>query len=162
MKKVLKWVGLTFLGLIVLGVIIEAIKTPEEKAAEASAREQQALVKAEQDKAQIQQEIDNLLSVSAHEIASEYNENTVAADQKFKDKKFKVSGTIADINTDFMGDPYLTLKGGVNEFMEPQFGFEKSDSVQLADLKKGQKVTLICIGKGDVAKIPMSGSCSLF
>ncbi|MDP3266383.1 MAG: hypothetical protein Q8M39_06115 [Sulfuricurvum sp.] len=150
MKKVLKWVGLTFVGLIVLGMIINATKTPEEKAA-----------KTEQDQAQAQQEIDNLPSVSASEIASEYNENTVAADQKFKDQKFKVTGTIADINTDFMGDPYLTLKGGVNQFMEPQFGFEKSDAAQLANFAKGQKVTLICIGKGDVAKTPMSGSCSI-
>ena len=98
---------------------------------------------------------------TANDIAKSYNENTVAADQKFKDKKFKVIGTVADISTDLLGDPYVTLRGGVNQFMEPQFGFEKSDSAQLAKLKKGSKVTLICTGKGDVAKTPMSGSCSL-
>ncbi len=107
------------------------------------------------------QEIDTLPNVTASAIASAYSENTVAADQQFKDKKFKVTGTVADINTDFMGDPYITLRGGVNQFMEPQFGFEKSDAAKLANLKKGSKVSLICIGKGDVAKTPMSGSCTL-
>ena len=102
-----------------------------------------------------------LLVVTATDIASAYNENTVAADQNFKGKKFKVSGTVTDINTDFMGNPYVTLQGGVNQFMEPQFGFDKSASAQLASLKKGSVVTLICTGKGDVAKTPMSGSCSL-
>ena len=45
--------------------------------------------------------------------------------------------------------------------MEPHFGFAKSDIAQLATLKKGTKITLVCIGKGDVAKTPMSGSCSI-
>ncbi len=60
-----------------------------------------------------------------------------------------------------MGNPYLTLKGGVNEFMEPQFQFDKSEINQLASLKKGKNITLICTGKGDIAKTPMSGDCSL-
>lgn len=43
MIKLLKWIGLIFLAFIALGMIIEANKTPEQKAAEASARaEQQA------------------------------------------------------------------------------------------------------------------------
>lgn len=107
------------------------------------------------------QEIDSLPDVTATTIATAYSENTVAADQQFKGKKFKVSGSVVDINTDIMGNPYITLRGGVNQFMEPQFSFDKSDADKLAKLKKGAKVTLICIGKGDVAKTPMSGSCTL-
>ena len=107
------------------------------------------------------QEIDALPNVTASAMASAYSDNTVAADQQFKDKKFKVTGTVADINTDIMGNPYITLRGGVNQFMEPQFAFDKSDAAKLANLKKGSKVSLICIGKGDVAKTPMSGSCAL-
>jgi hypothetical protein len=100
-------------------------------------------------------------STTATAIAQAYEENTVAADQRFKGKKFKITGTVADINTDFMGDPYVTLKGGVNQFMEPQFGFDKSSSAQLASLKKGATITLVCIGKGDIAKTPIWGSCEL-
>lgn len=111
--------------------------------------------------AQTQQEIAALPTITASSIAQAYNENTVAADQAFKDKQFKVSGTVVDINTDIMGDPYITLRGGVNEFMEPHFGFEQSDAAQLAGLRKGSKVKLVCIGKGDIAKTPMSDSCKL-
>ena len=161
MKKVLKWIGIVFVSLIVLGLIVDATKSPEQKAAEAAKREQDSAQKAEAKREQAKQEMAALPAVTASDIAFAYNENTVAADQKFKGKKFKISGTVVDINTDFMGDPYITLRGGVNQFMEPQFGFEKSDAAQLANLKKGSKVTLICVGKGDIAKTPMSGSCSL-
>jgi hypothetical protein len=102
-----------------------------------------------------------MLVVSSAELAAAYNDNTIAADQKYKGKKYKVSGTVAAINTDFLGNPYLTLKGGVNQFMEPQFKFEKSETAQLATLKKGAKVTMVCIGNGDVVKTPMSESCTL-
>jgi len=161
MKKVLKWVGIAFIGLIVLGIFNNATKSPEQKAAEIAAREQKSVQQAEVKRKQLKQEIAALITVTASDIAAAYNANTVAADQKFKDKKFKVSGVVVDINTDFMGNPYVTLRGGVNQFMQPQFRFEKSNTAQLANLKKGAKVTLVCIGKGDVAKTPMSGSCSL-
>jgi Na+-transporting methylmalonyl-CoA/oxaloacetate decarboxylase gamma subunit len=161
MKKVLKWVAIVFVGLIVLGLIVDSSKSPEEKAADAAAHEQEQAKQAVEKQEQAKQEMAALPAVTAASIASAYSENTVAADQQFKDKKFKVSGTVADINTDFMGNPYITLRGGVNQFMEPQFGFEKSDASQLANLKKGTKVNLICVGKGDVAKTPMSGSCTL-
>lgn len=100
-------------------------------------------------------------SVTARDIALAYAENTVAADQAYKGKRFRVTGVVSDINTDFMGDPYLMLKGGQNEFMEPHFKFTKDDAQELAKLRKGHKVTLECTGLGDFAKTPMSGDCRL-
>ena len=132
-----------------------------QKAADAAAREQRSAAQAEEKREQARQRMESLPEVKASDIAIAYNENTVAADQRFKNKEFKVSGTVVDINTDIMGNPYITLRGGVNQFMEPHFGFEKSAASQLANLKKGSKVTLICTGKGDIAKTPMSDSCSL-
>lgn len=179
MKKILKWVGGGFLALMVLGMIINATKTPEERAADQAARESSTAARAEakQLKAQAKQlkaeaQADEAAEkekqrqaaipvVTAHDIAVAYNENTVAADQQFKGKEFKVTGTVGDINTDFLGHPYLTLRGGVNPFMEPQFAFDKSAAPQLAKLKKGAKVTLTCTGKGDIGKTPMADSCTL-
>lgn len=100
-------------------------------------------------------------TVTARDIALAYAENTVAADQVYKGRRFRVTGVVRDINTDFMGDPYLTLKGGQNEFMEPQFKFTKDDAQDLAKLRKGHKVTLECTGRGDVIKTPVSGDCRL-
>lgn len=161
MKKLFKWIAIIFVSLVVIGVIADALKSPEQKAADAAQSAQAAEQRAEQERQQAIQEAASLPTVTAHDIAVAYEENTVAADQNFKGKKFKVSGTVADILTDFSGDPYLTLRGGVNQFMEPQFSFDKAALNQLASLKKGSKVTLVCTGRGDIAKTPMSGECSL-
>lgn len=160
MKKVLKWIAIGFLALIALGLAVDALKSPEQKAADAVKAAQVKAQEAAEKKDRVQKELDSLPSVTAGQLTKAYEENTVAADQQFKGKKFKVSGTVADINTDITGDPYITMNGG-NPFMAPQFGFEKSDAAQLAKVKKGSKVTMVCEGRGDVAKIPMSQSCVL-
>lgn len=161
MLKILKWAVIGVIGIIVLALIVNANTSPEQKAANLAAREQEQTKESEEKIKNAQQEIAALPTFNAADLVNNYSENTVAADQIFKGKKFKVTGTVASISTDFMGAPYLTLHGGVNQFMEPQFSFDKSDSSQLAKLKKNSKVTLACIGKGDVAKTPMSGSCQL-
>jgi hypothetical protein len=99
-----------------------------------------------------------LKSFTSKQVATSYEENTVAADMQFKGKRVQVSGRITDINTDFMGNPYLVL-AGANEFLGPQFAFDKSDMSVMAALKKGATVSVICTGKGDVAKIPMFKDC---
>ncbi len=102
---------------------------------------------------------ENLVSVTSVELSKDYEENTVAADQKYKGKKFKVTGSITSIDTDFTGAPYLTLTG-FNEFSNPQFKFDEDSKGKIASLKKGNKVTLICEGDGDVIKTAMSKDCS--
>lgn len=105
--------------------------------------------------------LNGLTLISASQLAQAYDENTVAADQMFKDKWFRVSGVVTSISTDIFGKPYVTLKGGVNQFMEPQFSFDKDQAYVVAGLRKGTKVVLACEGHGDVAKTPMSGDCKL-
>lgn len=161
MKKLLKWVAFAFIGLMVVGFIIESNKTPDEKAADQARREQRATEEAQAKADQAKQEADSLPTVTASAMVKAYEANTVAADQQFKGKKFKVSGTVSDINTDIMGAPYLVLQSGGTPFNAPQFSFDKAASTQLAKVSKGSKVTLICTGKGDIAKTPMSGDCSL-
>lgn len=140
MKKLFKWVGIIFGCLVVIGMVSNAMKSPEQKQAEAAALEQQRVEQAAAEKAKVVAELAAMPVVTASAIASAYDANTVAADQQFKGKKFKVSGTVADINTNFMGQPYVTLRGGVNQFMEPQFAFEKSDAEQLVSLKKVRRL----------------------
>lgn len=161
MKSVLKWIAILLGGLFVLAIAVEAAKSPEQKAAESAERDRQTAIVARAEAELAKQELATLPMITAAELASAYDENTVAADQKFKNKKFKVIGTIVSINTDFFGDPYLALRGGVNQFMEPKFRFAKSDASQIAALKKGVQVKLLCVGKGDIAKTPMS-DCKFF
>ena len=101
-----------------------------------------------------------LEAFTAADIAEAYNRNVYAADQTFKGKSFKVTGTVASINTNFRGKPYIIMKGGVNQFMEPQFSLSESNEKFAVTLKPGDKITLACTGQGDVAKTPMSNECT--
>lgn len=87
-------------------------------------------------------------------MAEAYDRNTVAADQQFKGKRFKVTGVVGSINTDLFGNPYVTLRGGVNQFMEPQFELDDAHANYAAGLQSGMRISLICIGSGDVARHP--------
>lgn len=100
-----------------------------------------------------------VLEVSAQQLAQAYERNTVAADQQFKGKRFSVTGIVESINTDLFGKPYVTLRGGVNQFMEPQFKLDSAHRNYAAGLQQGLRITMVCRGRGDVAKTPMSDEC---
>lgn len=93
-------------------------------------------------------EPEELISVSAQRLFSDYESNEVNADSKYKGKNLEVSGTIKSIGKDILDDPYITLKsGGDFEIFSVQCFFD--DESELASLKKGQRVTVIgtCDGK---------------
>lgn len=100
-------------------------------------------------------------STTAMDIAKLYYENTVAADQMFKGKRYMIGGIVSSINTDISGDPYITMEGGVNQFMEPHFKFGKESIDSLVNVRKGAQLVLLCVGEGDIAKTPIWGSCSI-
>jgi Ca2+/Na+ antiporter len=104
---------------------------------------------------------DPQFSTSASDIASAYHEDAVAADMKFKGKRFRVIGVIKDINKNLLANPYLVLDGGDNIFSDPQFDFDKSDIISFAHLRKAMRVTLICTGQGDIVKTPIADNCSM-
>jgi hypothetical protein len=99
-----------------------------------------------------------VFNTTVKELETAYKENTVAADLKYKNKRFKISGTVKDINTDIFSNAYITMKGE-NMFMGPQFELE--DKNQAISLKQGQRITMICTGYGDVAKTPMNKKCEI-
>ena len=105
------------------------------------------------------QQAQPLPEYSAQQMAADYERNTVAADQRYKGKRFKVTGVGDSINTDLFGNPYVTLRGGVNQFMEPQFELDSAHRNYAAGLQQGMRISLACRGRGDVAKIPMSDEC---
>jgi hypothetical protein len=101
-----------------------------------------------------------LKTYTSTQVAKSYDDNTVAADALFKGKRVKVTGRVTDINTDFRGNPYLVLAGS-NQFLGPQFKFDKSSISVMATLKKGVTVSVICTGAGDVIKTPMFEDCEM-
>lgn len=99
-----------------------------------------------------------LFEVSAQQLAQAYGRNTVAADHQFKGKRFRVTGVVAR-SIPICSVTYVTPRGGVNQFMEPQFELNNAHAEYAAGLQSGMHISLICTGSGDVAKTPMSRDC---
>jgi len=142
-------IGFVWLALMV--VAMASGDRPSSKPAPASSSQSQP--------AKVVAPVEPLLEVSAQQLAQAYDRNTVAADQQFKGKTFKVTGVVDSINTDLFGNPYVTLRGGVNQFMEPQFELDGAHANYAAGLQSGMRISLVCTGRGDVAKTPMSEDC---
>lgn len=86
-------------------------------------------------------------TVTAKELYSEYKENEVAADKKYKDQIIEVSGEIENIGKDIANTIYITLKTG-ETLGNVQVMFSDEYEDQVAQLSKGQKVTVrgVCSG----------------
>lgn len=105
-------------------------------------------------------DVKNMTQFSAQNIADAYDKNTVSADHQFKGKWILMSGVVAEINTDFTGSAYV-LFNVKNQFNAPQAKFINAENNSLALLEKGQRIRVLCIGNGDIAKTPMLKSCTL-
>lgn len=101
------------------------------------------------------------IEVSARQLFNAYKANEVAADRQFKNQELIVSGTVQSIESGisdgaeikfYVGDEYgfefVTASGDAN--------FDNN----AANLSKGQKITLRCIGAGEVVGYPFLNNCS--
>jgi len=103
---------------------------------------------------------DDLPGITADELATAYAENTVAADRRFKGRRFRVRGSVREISTDLFDRPYLVLDSR-NSFNRPQFTLGARSRDLAARLQRGMHVSLVCTGKGDVAKTPLAQDCRI-
>ncbi len=79
------------------------------------------------------------IAISASSLYQAYDENEVAADDKYQGKNLLISGTIKDIGLDFLDKPYITLRTG--DYGVIQCYFEEKSNVK--NFRKGEKVQLI-------------------
>lgn len=104
--------------------------------------------------------LEHLVAVTSVALAHDYDQNSIAADQIYKGKRFKVTGVIVEFNTDLSGDSYISLSGTKQDY-EPRFYFDDNALSQVATLNKGETITLVCIGKGYIADGAISDSCQI-
>lgn len=101
-------------------------------------------------------EPEEIVSVSASQLVSEYKENEIAADSKYKGKTLEVSGSVGSIGESF-GKQYVTLKSD-DIIIAVQCFLKSSESEKAATLSQGQSVTLQ--GKNDGMSLNISlSSC---
>lgn len=126
-KKILIGIAVVFVGMIVLGMIVgDDQKTSSSNTSQAAAPKE------------------NVITVGVEEICKEYAKNEVAADKKYKGNLIKITGRVDDVKKDIMDSLYVTLKRqGDFELCQPQCFFDDEHEDQLANLSKGQTVTII-------------------
>lgn len=74
-------------------------------------------------------------------LFKDYEDNPIAADEKYRYKKLRVTGSIKKIDREIMQHPYVTFAvkeyfGSVNLY------FSKDEESKIAKLKKGQTITV--------------------
>jgi hypothetical protein len=93
-----------------------------------------------------------IITVSAVTLYSDYHANEVRADNKYKDKILKVSGTIKQIRKTFLDDIIVEISGAEWGSIDCKIVTEQTD--EASNLNKGQQVTIVgkCTGMliGDV------------
>ena len=89
------------------------------------------------------------VAITAKDLTKTYDDNELAADQKYKDKILAVSGKVENIAETF-GNATVSLQGH-NMVSTVMCSFEDSEKPSVAALKKGQQITLVGIGDGMTA-----------
>lgn len=84
------------------------------------------------------------LTVTAFKMASDYKENEVAADAKYKGKVVEISGSVDTIGKDALDTPYIafTTENQYEIINRIQCMFGRNDTDALSSVSKGQKITL--------------------
>lgn len=100
------------------------------------------------------------LDVSAAELFKDYAANEVSADDRYRGKVLRVSGTVESINKNIVDDPYVMLRAG-GDFDGVHCSFDSTQTSSLASLSRGQRVTLRCRGNGKMIGSPMLHDCVL-
>lgn len=104
---------------------------------------------------------ETVIKVSAKNIIAEYEANEVSADNKYKDKKIEITGRIAEIKKTIWDTLYVEIGNGDQySFRNAQAYFSDENNDILANLKKGQNITVICTGGGLIINVQLE-DCSI-
>lgn len=143
MKKLLKWIAIIIVVLFVIGLIFGTDETSTTGTSDtANATEVQ----------------EPTIDTTAENIFNAYEKNEVAADQEYKGRNIRVTGTIDSINSG-IGDGANVLLQTSNQFSSVTTSGDDNFTNAAATLSKGQQITMTCVGEGEVIGTPMLGDC---
>lgn len=104
--------------------------------------------------------VPELEKVTARQIFEAYQNNEVAADRMYKGQMLEVTGTISGIDSDFSDDAVVKLATS-NQFMDVMAKGDDDFNNAAAQLSKGQKVKLQCVGGGEIAGSALLKKCKI-
>lgn len=138
------WVGMAFLLFFAGCVAICAIGI--KGVSDEAAKQKEEFEKAE------------AIKITASELAAAYKKNEVAADEKYKNKKIEVTGTIESIDSGVGDEPRIRLESGELFVAVTLEGVPKDEAKKL---NKGEKVKAVCKGDGEIIGSPQLKDCKL-
>ncbi len=98
--------------------------------------------------------------LEASKLSAAYEENEIAADFKWQDKRVQVRGKIADISKDIAGNPSLQFSGQ-NPLSRVLALFPKEATSDLIPLKRGRGAAVSCIGAGKTLHAAVLRDCRI-
>jgi len=100
------------------------------------------------------------IETTAEKMVDAYEANEVNADNVFKDRVIKIVGIVDSIDSNFSDDAVVRLSSGDEySFNTVRTSGDAEFHNQAITLNKGNKVTLICIGDGEVIGSPLLTDC---
>lgn len=96
------------------------------------------------------------LAVDARALHAAYSANEVAADQQYKGKLLRVSGTVEAIDSGIGDEPNVRLSAGDFDSVLVK-GLPAATAASLA---KDQQITVVCKGAGEIMGSPVLDECA--
>lgn len=100
-----------------------------------------------------------VLPVTAVELVSAYARNEVEADKEYKGKLLEIDGSILGVDTGLTEDIIVQL-GAEELLLNILVEVKKVSSLTNMKGMRGQKVTVICKGSGEISGWPVLTSCT--
>ena len=86
---------------------------------------------------------EEIMEVDYLVLHKEYMDNPIAADAQYKGKILKLTGEVEDIDREIAGNTYVTFHvGDQYSFQNVRITFKKSEEPKVAQLSKGQTITI--------------------
>lgn len=84
------------------------------------------------------------IDITVSQLLSEYQNNEVAADLKYKGRLLRVSGIVESVGTDIMGSPYIVVVQTPDDWSGVQCVYPQTTYFQnlLAELNKGDTIAV--------------------
>lgn len=101
------------------------------------------------------------IEATAQQIINEYQNNEVRGDALIKDKIVKVTGIVISISSDISDKAVVELGSNSSELslINVMASGDNDFHNTAIELKKGQKITLICKGAGEIIGSPQLSNC---
>lgn len=103
--------------------------------------------------------VESAIKITAEDLLAEYQDNEVAADNKYEGKILLVEGVVDNVGKDIFGDVYVTLGG---PFENVQCTFDKQTEIdKVSELHPGDKIKVLGKCTGESITSPMMDDCSI-